>query len=401
MSRARRWIPIAAVAAVAAGAAACGGGGGSGDGGSGVLRVSLTDAPACGYDNVWVTVTKVRVHRSDTAADGDAGWSEIAVDPTGKGRRIDLLELQNGVLADLGQTALPAGRYSQVRLVLADNREVAGANQLVLSKTGEVVALDTPSAQQSGLKLKHAFEVEPGAEADLVLDFDACRSIVKAGNSGKYNLKPVVSVIPILTGAVAGAVDPQAARGGASVSLQRFDPSTGAVSVIRATSVRADGSWLLSPVPVSPVDGVGYNLVIGSAGYGNVVYTNVPVATGVATEIPGVALEAADMARISGKVIGAGEGSAEVRALQRIADGDGATPDVVIEAGFAVPDSATGAFALELPTSAARIAPHGGSLAHGTPAGIYDLVVAQPGDSAGTAATVDIGAGDVVIDLSY
>jgi hypothetical protein len=400
MGQVRRLIPSAAVAAAAALAAACGGGGGGGDEGSGVLRVSLTDAPACGYDNVWVTVTKVRVHRSDTAADGDAGWSEIEVATSGKGRRIDLLELQNGVLADLGQTALPAGRYSQVRLVLADNREVAGANQLVLSSTGEIVALDTPSAQQSGLKLKHAFEVEAGSEADLVLDFDACRSIVKAGNSGKYNLKPVVSVIPILTGSVAGAIDPEAARGGASVSLQRFDPATGAVSVVRATSVRADGSWLLSPVPVSPVDGASYNLVIGSAGYGNVVYTNVPVATGVSTEIPGVALESVDMARISGKVIGGG-GSVEVRGLQRIDDGNGATPDVVIEAGFAIPDSATGAYAMELPRSAARIAPHGGSLTRAKTAGVYDLVVAQPGESAATTETVDISAGDVVIDLPF
>ena len=401
MSRARRLIPVAAVAAVAALAAACGGGGSGGGGDTGVLKVSLTDAPACGYDNVWITVTKVRVHRSDVAADGDAGWSEIAVDQSGKGRRIDLLELQNGVLADLGQTALPAGRYSQVRLVLADNREVVGANQLVLSSTGEVVALDTPSAQQSGLKLKHAFEVEPGAEADLVLDFDACRSIVKAGNSGKYNLKPVVSVIPILTGSIAGAVDPDAARGGASVSLQRFDPTSGAVSVVRATTVRPDGSWLLSPVPVSPADGAGYNLVIGSAGYGNVVYTGVPVATGVATEIPDVTLKAADMARIGGKVAPTA-GSAEVRALQRIEAGDGGRPAVVIEAGFAIPDSVTGAYELQVPRAAVRIAPYGGSLSDGVPVGVYD-VVAQPTASAGTAETVvaDVGAGDVVIDFGF
>lgn len=44
--------------------AACGGGGsGSDDAGAGTLRVSLTDAPACGYDSVHVTVEKLRVHR--------------------------------------------------------------------------------------------------------------------------------------------------------------------------------------------------------------------------------------------------------------------------------------------------------------------------------------------------
>ena len=158
------------------------------EGGSGVLKVSLTDAPACGYDNVWVTVTKVRVHRSDTAGDSDSGWSEVVVDPSERGRKIDLLELQNGVLADLGQTALPSGHYSQVRLVLADNATVSRLPMSWCCRIRrQACSLDTPSAQQSGLKLKHGFDVEDGAEADLVLDFDACRSIVKAGNSGKYN----------------------------------------------------------------------------------------------------------------------------------------------------------------------------------------------------------------------
>src|SRR5690606_34706395 len=241
----RRSLRVVSALAAAAIVAACGGGGDSGA--TGTLSVKLTDAPACGYDNVWVTVTKVRVHRSDTASDTDPGWSELVVtpDPGRDGRRIDLLSLQNGVLADLGQTALPAGRYSQVRLVLSDAQ---GANQLLL--TGDAsrtpISLDTPSAQQSGLKLRHGFDVAADTEVDLVLDFDACKSIVKAGNSGKYNLKPVVSVIPILVGTVAGAVDPAAARAEASVSLQRFDPASGTVSVVRATSVRADGTWTLS-----------------------------------------------------------------------------------------------------------------------------------------------------------
>ncbi len=145
-----------------------------------------------------------------------------------------------------------------MRLVLASNSDVARANELVLTSTRETIPLDTPSAQQSGLKLKHAFEVTANTEVDLVLDFDACRSIVKAGNSGKFNLKPVIAALPILTGSISGAVDPSAARGNASVSLQRSDAATGAVSVIRATAVRADGTWTLSPVPVTTPETPGY-----------------------------------------------------------------------------------------------------------------------------------------------
>src|SRR5690606_37415197 len=104
--------------------AACGGGGETADSrATGTLNVSMTDAPACGYDTVWVTVTKGRVRQSETAAAKDAGWSEVLVDPVAGGRRIDLLDLQNGVLTDLGQAKLPAGHYTQVRLVLADNED--------------------------------------------------------------------------------------------------------------------------------------------------------------------------------------------------------------------------------------------------------------------------------------
>jgi len=84
----------------------------------GTLRLALTDAPACGYDAVNVTIQKVRVNQDASASDTGAGWSEVVLSPA---RRIDLLSLTNGVLEDLGQTSLPAGKYTQMRLVLAPN----------------------------------------------------------------------------------------------------------------------------------------------------------------------------------------------------------------------------------------------------------------------------------------
>jgi hypothetical protein len=77
---------------------ACGGGGG---GDSGTLRLALTDAPACGFDRVDVTVQKVRVHKSGSANEADDGWSEVVLNPA---KRVDLLSLTNGALAELGQT---------------------------------------------------------------------------------------------------------------------------------------------------------------------------------------------------------------------------------------------------------------------------------------------------------
>ena len=194
----------------------CGGGGGgiSGTGATeGTVIFLITDAPACGYDAVNVTIDKLRVHASSDAADSDAGWYEVPVVP----KRLDLLTLSNGVVQALGQVSLPAGRYTQLRLVLAQNgRDAPWANSVVPTG-GRETALTTPSAQQSGLKLNVGLDVPAGQALDVVIDFDACQSVVKRGNSGQYNLKPKLTVTPLLSQAgyrVVGYVTPAMAAAG-------------------------------------------------------------------------------------------------------------------------------------------------------------------------------------------
>lgn len=168
----------------------------------GTLRLALTDAPACGFDKVYVTVEKVRVHQSSSSGESEAGWSELLLDPA---RRLDLLSLTNGVLAELGQKSLPAGKYQQLRLVLAENGSAAPfANAVIPTGSKNEVALATPSADQSGLKVNTNMDVIASQTADFVIDFDACKSIVTTGSgnangngnagSGQYLLKPVLTV---------------------------------------------------------------------------------------------------------------------------------------------------------------------------------------------------------------
>ncbi|MGH7215738.1 MAG: DUF4382 domain-containing protein [Nitrospiraceae bacterium] len=186
---------------------------GSDGGGStqpGTLGVSMTDAPACGFDAVNVTVSKVRVHQSGSADDTAAGWTDITLDPP---RTINLLDLNdptqapNFALENLGETPLEAGHYTQLRLVLAPNSGGAPfANSVVLAGIPGEIALDTPSAVQSGIKLIHQFTVGSGQRVDLLLDFDACHSVVQTGN-GKYKLKPVIKVIPFVLNGIEGFVD--------------------------------------------------------------------------------------------------------------------------------------------------------------------------------------------------
>lgn len=335
----RRWIFVAALAAVLA---ACGGGGGIGGTGIalGTLRVSLTDAPACGYDEVNVTIEKVRVHQSASAGEADAGWSEIVLNPA---RRVDLLSLTNGVLEELGETSLPAGKYTQLRLVLASNGPATPfANSIVLSDSGTELALDTPSGQQSGLKLNTNIDVPADKIADVVLDFDACKSIVKRGNSGQYNLKPVIGVTTVLSDAglrVIGWIAPAIAASTPSVSVQ-----ASGVPVKATVPDPVTGRFVLYPVPVGT-----YDLVIGAIGRMTSVMTGVPVVSTAYTYVNGEALPivpaaAASAPRsITGIVTPA---TATVRALQSLTAGP------TVEVAWAPVDATTGAFTFSLPVDA-------------------------------------------------
>ena len=317
--------------------AACGGGGGGTP--TGTMRLSLTDSPACGYDNVFVTVEKVRVHQSGGAGDNDSGWAEVVL-PTPQ--RVDLLTLTNGTLLPLGQTELPAGSYTQMRLVLG-NKPPPGSPQGMLANsikpTGSAeTELTTPSGQQSGLKMNVNITVPAGQVADFAIDFDACKSFVKSGNSGKYAIKPVLTVTPIVSSSaqrVVGYVDPVLAAGTTSISLQQ-----GGVS-IKGTVPGANGSFVLYPVPA----GI-YDLVVKSAGRATTVMTGVPVTTTAVTTVNALATLIAPPALVQGTqgVTGSvSPATATVRSLQTLSGG------LSIETHWASVDATSGEFTFSLP----------------------------------------------------
>ena len=329
-----------------AGLAACGGGGGGGTE-SGKLNLALTDAPACGYDAVNVTIEKVRVHQSDSANPDDSnGWSEILLSPA---LRVDLLKLQNGALAELGEVTLPTGRYNQMRLVLADNKGANPlANSVVLSSDKSVIALTTPSGQQSGVKAKQ-FNIDIAANqlAKFVIDFDACKSIVATG-SGKYNLKPQLSVIPRYVSGVSGFVDAAiVANGNTSVSLQQ-----GGV-VMKATTPDSTGRFLLQPAAPGS-----YTLVMTAPGRSTSVVTNVVVAAELVTTINGATTAFNPAASASGTVTGSAPVDTLVRVLQPLTPArTGGTPTTVEIAGRFV-DGSTGSYSYPLVVNAPLVAPY-------------------------------------------
>ena len=273
----------------------------SGSSGSknGILSVSLTDAPASGFDAVNVTVSEVRVHKSATASGNAAGWSDITLNPP---QKINLLDLTNGVLESLGQTSLPAGHYTQLLLVLSMNTGTNPlANSVVLSEgtTNTERPLITPSAMQSGIKLIHEFDVAPGQRVDLVLDFDALKSVVSRGN-GTYLLKPVIHIVPTALTGIDGFVDTSLL--GHNVMV--FSEVSG--TVVRSTVPDPQtGEFIIDHLAPGS-----YDLVITADGHATAVIAGVPVSaatstalmTMVSTSAEPISMPTSTMHNISGTV---------------------------------------------------------------------------------------------------
>lgn len=240
---------------------------------TGTLNVVMTDAPSCGFDHVYVTVNRVRIHSSDSANETADGWQDIVLPLP---LRIDLLSLTNGVLLHLGQTPLPIGHYQQVRLMLDANSSTHPLANSIVPTGGSEQPLDTPSAMQSGIKIIHAFTVHADSLTDLVLDFDACRSIMQRGN-GSYGLQPVVTATPMaVSGAITGYVQPSEA--GAMVYAEQNGV------IIKGTVADSNGRFVLAPVLQSS-SSANYDVVIVQHNYATGIVRAVPVSAGASTDI--------------------------------------------------------------------------------------------------------------------
>ena len=327
--------------------AAAVGGCGSGDGDSvastpGTLGVSLTDMPACGFDAVNVTVRGVRVHRSSAASDSDGGWTEITLNPA---RKINLLDLTNGVLETLGETPLAPGHYTQLRLMLDPNAGMGFANSVV--PTGGVeTALATPSAVQSGIKLIHEFDVAPGQRVDLVLDFDACRSVVRRGN-GTFGLKPVIKATPMVLNGVTGYVDTGLLGSNVMVTAQQNG------EIVQSTAPKPDGYFLLARLAPGS-----YDVVFTADGRATAVITGVPVASEtdiveVSTSDARISLLNSSMGKVKGTAT-LNQASAGTDVTVAAKQTYGMTTTVTVKSVIA-DESAGGAYELILPFAATQL----------------------------------------------
>lgn len=367
---------------------ACGGGGSDSVAAQGTVQVKLTDAPACGFDNVYVTVSKVRINQSATASDTDGGWQDITLDTP---KKIDLLTLTNGLTTDLGVKTLPAGRYSQVRLVLEKNTSGPSANSVVVAGTSK--PLSTPSGQTSGLKVNikdNGFDVTANSTIDLMLDFDACKSIVTQGN-GTYALKPVITAFPLAASTSATGITGSVATGlNSPVVTAQQDGVVVKATVPDATS----GKFDLSPLPASSTS---YVVVLTADGRTTAAITGVPVTSGQKTAIGTMITPTVSAMRtISGTATPAAA-QALVRATQSYSSGP------TIEISFKNADSSTGQYTLSVPAEAPLLGSYSTSAITLAPdvsatAGKYTIEASATGYTK-QSANVDVSSTDATHDF--
>jgi len=264
----------------------CGSGGGGGEssggtsgGSSGTLSLALQDAFSESYMAVYVTITEVQVCKGSNQ-NNDCDWRVV----TSPGKTYNLLQLRNGVREQLGIADLEAGSYNRIRLIIGrepDNginllsQPHKYANYVIIDNPdNEIHELKVPSGFQTGIKIVHGFVIAENKTTELILDFDASKSVVRAGASGQWLLKPTIKVLEtasysIVTGTVSGTSGGAAITvvpiplptplEGALVSAQQI--SNGNPEVIASTISEEDGKYALF---ISP--GI-YNIVGSKTGY--------------------------------------------------------------------------------------------------------------------------------------
>ncbi len=201
---------------------------------NGLTRVLLTDAPFP-YDSVAsVDVYVSRIEASaafDTAGPGD--WTLI----TAPRRRFNLLALQQGTTALLGEGEMEAGAYRAVRMVInTDSSAIRWSN-------GSAAAVDWQN--YTGIEelplhalVEAAVPVEPTSgrqvSAEIVLDFDVGRSFLfDFFGTREFTFLPWIRAVDArITGAIEGFVT--TAHTGVSAPVRNAN-----VTVYRADSLLA------------------------------------------------------------------------------------------------------------------------------------------------------------------
>ncbi len=157
------------------------------------FNLRLRDSPFTDAKAVLVTFSSVRTHRSDS------DWTTVPFANDATTRTCDLKKLETSEDV-LGTAALPAGHYTQVRLVVQsatlyfDNPSSGTACAASITPpAGNSAAVEIPSGE---VKLNREFDISASTPLTMLIDFDGDRSIHQTGN-GRYTMSPVITVMSV------------------------------------------------------------------------------------------------------------------------------------------------------------------------------------------------------------
>jgi hypothetical protein len=222
------------------------------------MQVSLTDGPG-DYEALYIDVQDIKINNT---TDTSGGW--VSLENVRHGT-YNLLDLVNGKDTLLADATIPSGRVQQIRLVLG--------NENYVKVDGQMVKLETPSAQQSGLKLNIHQDVAESITYQLLLDFDVAKSVVQA-NNGKYILKPTIrTVMQAIGGSIKGVVAPDSLQT-AVLAIQGADTV--------ASTYTLGGGYLIKGLNAGTYD---LHFLPSDASLSKQVKTGVAVSTGVVTTV--------------------------------------------------------------------------------------------------------------------
>jgi len=219
-------------------AAACSSDSSTGGSGTGTVEIRLTDAPSDDFQSATIFVSQVSLQP------GDANASAVVVSSTKAS--FDLLTLQNGVTAELGQNSVPTGTYSQIRMIVDSARVVLKSGN-TFSDGSTTAILKVPSGSESGLKINFSTPISVTAgQTVLLVDFDLSQSFVFQGPRSHPNsvlLKPVVHATALnVAASISGTITP-------ATSAAAVYAISGTDTVQTTFANTTTGAYVLSGLP--------------------------------------------------------------------------------------------------------------------------------------------------------
>jgi hypothetical protein len=162
--------------------------------------VLLKDSPFSDAKALLVTFSEVNVHASG------AGWVTVPFAGGGSSRTCDLKKLETAQDI-LGVGSLPAGHYTQLRLVVSsatiyfqNASSGAACAPTIAAPAGTNAPVTIPSGE---LKLNREFDLASSGGTTILLDFDGDQSVRLTGNGnghgngGQYMMTPVIGIVSV------------------------------------------------------------------------------------------------------------------------------------------------------------------------------------------------------------